>query len=115
MDPRTAATGFLGTGASLAADVALLAYIFLIVPGMVVGFVFARRHKFSPHHKLTMTAITLVNWVIILYLMVVSYSRTVASNIPQGLNQPFFLSPTIHLVLGATAQIIATVLVLRMW
>ena len=115
MDPRTAATGFLGTGASLAADVALLAYIFLIVPGMVVGFVFARRHKFAPHHKLTMTAITLVNWGIILYLMAVSYSRTVASNIPQGLSQPFFLSPTIHLLFGAAAQILATVLVLRMW
>ncbi len=115
MDPRSAATGFLGTGASFAADVALLAYIFLIVPGMIAGFIFARRQKFVPHHKLTMTAITLFNWVIILYLMAVSYSRSVAPNIPQGLNQPFFLSPTIHLLFGLTAQILGTILVLRMW
>ncbi len=115
MDPRAVATGFLGTGASLAADIALLAYIFLIVPGMLVGFRFARRQKFAPHHKLTMTTITLVNWAIILYLMAVSYSRTVAANVPQGLNQPFFLSPTIHLLTGLTAQIIGSILVLRMW
>src|SRR5262245_55844693 len=115
MDPRSPATGFLGTGASLAADVALLAYIFLIVPGMLIGFVFARRGKFAPHHKLTMTTVVLINWIIIFYLMAVSYSRTVAANIPQGLNQPFFLSPTIHLLFGLTAQIIGTILVLRMW
>lgn len=115
MDPRAVATGFLGTGASLAADVALLAYIFLIVPAMLVGFRFARRQMFVPHHKLTMTTITLVNWAIILYLMAVSYSRSVAANIPQGLNQPFFLSPTIHLLTGLTAQIIGSILVLRMW
>src|SRR5215217_9583595 len=115
MDPRTPATGFLGTGASLASDIALLAYIFLIVPGMLMGFRFARRGKYAPHHKLTMTTITLFNWVLIFYLMAFSYSRTVAANVPQGLNQPFFLSPTIHLLTGLTAQIIGTVMVLRMW
>jgi plastocyanin/uncharacterized membrane protein YozB (DUF420 family) len=115
MDPRTAASGFLGTGASLAADVALLGYIFLIAPGMLIGFVFARRRQFVPRHKLTMTIITLVNWVFILYLMAVSYSRRVAPDIPQSLNQPFFLSPTVHLLLGGTAQLLATILVLRMW
>jgi plastocyanin/uncharacterized membrane protein YozB (DUF420 family) len=115
MDPRNAATGFLGTGASLAADVALLAYIFLIVPGMLVGFIFARRQKFAPHHKMTMSLVTLFNWILIIYLMAVSYSKTVAPSIPQALNQPFFLSPSIHLLFGLTAQILGTVLVLRMW
>src|SRR4051794_23807023 len=115
MDPRNPATGFLGTGASLAADIALLAYIFLIVPGMLIGFRFARRQKFAPHHKLTMTTVTIVNWLIIFYLMAFSYSRTVATNVPKGLTQPFFLSPTIHLLTGLTAQIIGTILVLRMW
>lgn len=114
MDPRLS-PGFLGTGASLAADLSLLAYIVLLVPGMLVGFSFARRHLFVPHHKLTMTTITLVNWVIILYLMLTSYRLGVAPNVPAGLNQVGNLIPTIHLITGGIAQIIATVLVIRMW
>lgn len=114
MDPRLQ-PGFLGTGASLMADFTLLAYIFLLVPGMIVGFVFARRKMFEPYHKLTMTTIMLVNWALILFLMVVSYSRAVAPEVPQGLNQAFYLLPTIHLITGGIAQIVATYLVIRMW
>jgi uncharacterized membrane protein YozB (DUF420 family) len=114
MDPRLS-PGFLGTGASLAADLSLLAYIVLFVPGMLVGFSFARRHLFVPHHKLTMTTITLVNWGIILYLMLTSYRLGVAPNVPAGLNQAGNLIPTIHLITGGIAQLIATVLVIRMW
>jgi uncharacterized membrane protein YozB (DUF420 family) len=114
MDPRTA-QGFLGTGASLMADISLLGYIFLLVPAMLVGFSFARRHLFVPHHKATMTTITLVNWGIILYLMMNSYRQGVAPNVPQGLNYAVYLLPTVHLVTGGLAQLIATILVIRMW
>ena len=47
MDPRLQ-PGLLGTGASLLADLTLLAYLLLIVPGMLAGFVFARRKHFEP-------------------------------------------------------------------
>jgi uncharacterized membrane protein YozB (DUF420 family) len=114
MDLRTT-TGFLGTGASLASDLALLGYIFFLIPTMLVGFSFARRHLFVPHHKLTMTTITVINWLIILYLMLNSYRLAVAPKIPQGLNELFYLLPTIHLVTGGLAQILATILVIRMW
>jgi uncharacterized membrane protein YozB (DUF420 family) len=114
MDPRLS-PGFLGTGASLAADLSLLAYIVLLVPGMLVGFSFARRHLFVPHHKLTMTTITLVNWGIILYLMLNSYRLAVAPDVPRNLNQIGALLPSLHLLTGAAAQIIATILVIRMW
>jgi uncharacterized membrane protein YozB (DUF420 family) len=106
--------GFLGTGASLASDISLLAYIFLIVPAMITGFIFARRKLFVPHHKLTMTTITIVNWVIILYLMLASYSGATA--IPDGTpGKPNTILPTIHLIPGALAQIMATILLIRMW
>lgn len=114
MDPRLQ-PGFLGTGASLMSDLTLLAYLLLIVPAMLVGFVFARRKQFRPHHKVTMTAITLVNWALIAYLMAFSYSRGVAPGLPVSLGQASGLLPTVHLLLGGAAQLLASYAVYRMW
>ncbi|MBX3063441.1 MAG: hypothetical protein KF726_10730 [Anaerolineae bacterium] len=111
----TQQAGILGTGAYLASDLALLLYIFMLVPAMLVGFSFARRHLFVPHHKFTMTAITIINWIIIILLMLVTYRNAVAPNVPRELNRLPFLIPVLHGITGGLAQIIATVLVLRMW
>ncbi len=107
--------GFLGTGASMLADLTLIAYILILLPAMLVGFFFARRKWFEPHHKMTMTTITLVNWVLIIALMIGSYSQGVLPNLANNLSNPVFLLPTLHLITGALAQIIATYLVIRMW
>jgi uncharacterized membrane protein YozB (DUF420 family) len=93
----------------------LLAYIFVLMPGMLLGFYFARRKMFQPYHKLTMTTVTIVNWVLILWLMVVSYAQGVLPNLPSRLVEPTFLLPTIHLITGAIAQFTATYLVILMW
>jgi hypothetical protein len=104
-------SGFLGTGASQLSDLSLLAYIFILIPLMLVGFFFARRKMFEPYHKLTMTLITVTNWLLIIFLMAVHYSRT-ATYTP---NEPHLILPTIHLVFGGLAQLLATYLVIRMW
>ncbi len=109
------AQGFLGTNASFTSDLTLMAYIFLLVPGMLIGFFFARRKWFEPHHKLTMTSIALLNWVLIIFVMIVSFTRSVAPEIPQGLSQPAYLLPALHALTGITAQILATYIVIRMW
>jgi uncharacterized membrane protein YozB (DUF420 family) len=103
--------GILGTGASLASDLSLLAYVLLIVPVMLIGFFFARRKMFEPHHKMVMTTITLVNWFIIFFLMAVRYSQA-ARSAPADAS---LILPTIHLAFGGTAQLLATYLVIRMW
>jgi uncharacterized membrane protein YozB (DUF420 family) len=90
-----------------------VAYILLLVPGMLIGFVFARRQMFAPHHKGFMTAVTLLNWAIILYLMAVSYSAAVEFSKTGGTSN--IVLPTIHLITGLAAQIIATVSLIRMW
>src|SRR5258708_5761777 len=110
-DPR-ATNGFLRTGASLASDVSLLAYILILVPLMVIGFTYARRQRFGSH-KLVMTTVTVLVWIIILYLMAVSYSGAVpfySKTAPAKL-----ILATIHLFTGLIAQLIATVSVIRMW
>lgn len=114
MDPRLQ-SGFLGTGASLMSDLSLLAYVILLVPAMLVGFVFARRRMHRPHHQYTMILITLVNWLLILFLMAVSYARGVVPGIPANLGQPAIFLPTLHLIFGAVAQLLATYTLYRMW
>jgi uncharacterized membrane protein YozB (DUF420 family) len=106
--------GFLGSGATLGADVTLLANVILLVPLMVIGYRYARGEKFSSH-KIIMTSVTLLNWALIGLVMGVSMKEQVLSGIPDLLGRPFFLSPTIHALVGGSGQVLATYLVLRMW
>ncbi len=96
-------------------DLVLLAYLILLVPLMLVGFGFARRKLFVPHHKLTMTTITIVNWILIITVMFVTYDKAVAPNVPQDLKYSAIFIPTLHGLFGITAQLLATYLVIRMW
>ena len=107
--------GILGTNASLSADLTLLAYVLVLAPGMLLGFFFARRKMFVPHHKLVMTTIVIVNWVLILLLMAVSYRNFVAPALAEGKTDLVYLLPAAHLITGAVAQLLATYLVILMW
>lgn len=106
--------GFLGTGASLLADLTLLLYILLLVPGMLAGWWFARRNQHRPQHRNVMIGITLVNWVLIVTLMIVAYRFDVAPNFPEQPGAPRYLLPVLHAVLGVPAQLLATYVVIGM-
>ncbi len=112
---REYGSGFLGTGASMAADLTLLAYVLILAPLMIIGYLFARGQKFDPHHKLVMTTVTLANWVLILLVMAVSYSQAVAPAVPDGLSEQSVWLPVLHLITGGIAQVLATYLLIRMW
>jgi uncharacterized membrane protein YozB (DUF420 family) len=107
--------GFLGNGASLLADITVIAYLVLIIPAMIAGLVFARRKMHRPHHKWTMTTIAIVNWIVIVFLMLVAYRFDVAPNITTQPDNTRYLLPTIHALFGLPAQLLATFLVLRMF
>jgi predicted lipoprotein with Yx(FWY)xxD motif/uncharacterized membrane protein YozB (DUF420 family) len=106
--------GFLGNGASLLADVTLLAYILLLLPGMVAGFYFARAGKHRPDHRNVMIGITAINWVFILWVMVAALTFDVTANVAQQPGNARYLFPAIHGALGLTAQLLATYTVYRM-
>lgn len=106
--------GFLGTGAGLLADLTLLAYLLLLIPGMIAGLVFARRGQHRPHHKTAMIVITAINWVLIIFLMIAVYRTDVAANFPAQPGVPRYLMPTIHALFGLPAQLLATFIVVRM-
>lgn len=114
MDALRESTGFLGTGASLLADVTLVAYLLLIVPAMIGGYVTARRKKHRPHHQWLMIIVTVLNWFLILFLMLTTYRLDVAQNFLAQPGSPRYLVPTVHALLGIPAQILATFLVVRM-
>jgi len=93
----------------------LFAYIFAMFPSMLLGFHFARTRRFSPQHKLVMTGVTLMSWVFIFGLMLGSYSAGVLPGLPASLGDVRVLLPTLHLLTGAVAQLLATYLVVLMW
>lgn len=115
MNPYLEPPGFLGTRASLLADITLVAYLLLIIPLMIVGFVFARRGQHRPHHKWAMTLVTLINWVLIIFLMFAAYRFDVAPNFPQQPDNTRYLLPVVHGFLGIPAQLLATFIVIRMF
>jgi len=112
MDLRSA-PGFLGSNASLLADITLVVFILLVIL-MLIGFNFARRKMFVPYHKFTMTTIVIIIWIFIAFNMWVTYS-SFAADVPAHLGELPFLLPTIHLIVGGIAQILATILLIRMW
>jgi uncharacterized membrane protein YozB (DUF420 family) len=114
MNPFLEPPGFLGTGASLLADITLLAYILLIVPAILAGFFLARAGKHRPAHKWVMIIITLVNWVLIIFLMFAAYVTDVGPNLGSQFANPRYLFPAVHGLLGALAQLLATYIVVRM-
>lgn len=107
--------GFLGTDAGFRSDLTLLVYIFGLMPGMLLGWYFARRKLFVPQHKYTMTLIVIANWFLIGWLMLTSYQLGVLAS-PDAIGSDIrLLLPTIHLITGAISQLLATYLVLLMW
>src|SRR5215510_12827307 len=96
----------------------LIFYLVIMLPAMLIGFFFARRKMFVPNHKFMMTAIVIVNWLVIIFWLLPQYGGIFAvskDDLSGNLRQPSFLIPSIHLVLGGSAQILGTILVLRMW
>ncbi len=106
--------GFLGTGASLLADLTLVAYVLLLLPGMIIGVVFARRGMHRPQHKWLMVSITLVNWLLIIFLMVAAFMTDVAPNMGAQPANPRYALPSVHALFGLPAQLLATYVVFRM-
>jgi uncharacterized membrane protein YozB (DUF420 family) len=105
--------GILGTSASLMADLTILAYLLLLIPMMLAGFVFARNKQFVPHHQVVMTTIIIANWGLIAFIMANSLRGTLDAEVSDTTAYRFL--PLLHAAFGVSAQILGTYLVVRMW
>jgi len=94
--------GFLGTGASLAADSALLLEIAMGV-GLLIGGWLARKGHYRQHAR-CQAGILLINLVVIGLVMLPAFRGQVIPRIPSKLDRSYYALATAHATLGAMAE-----------
>ena len=104
--------GFLGTRASLFADINLIAEIILLL-GLVVGYGFARQGNI-PAHQYNQTTWVLFNIILVIFIMGGAFTRQVIPGIPANLAQAYTLVSFIHGVLGLITILCGIYILLRM-
>ncbi len=105
-------TGLFGTRASLFADINLIAELLLLF-GLTAGYGLARGNKIAAH-QYNQTIWVLLNIVLVMFIMVVSFFRSVVPGIPAGLLKAYYFTSTVHSLLGGLTILCGVYLLLRM-
>lgn len=103
-------SGFLGTGATLRADVNLVVQLLMGLT-LLVGMLLARGKRFRAH-KLCQSSVMLLNLVMIAAVMSPSFHHQVQPQLPSGLRDSYYLVATLHAGLGTVAQLLGLYIVL---
>ncbi len=103
-------TGFLGTRATLVADINLILQVVVLIV-LSAGAFQARRRNFDSH-RLLMTAAVIANAALIIAIMNPSFFRI----LPFGLRSPGARRPTVmwpHVLVGTLAELMGVYIVIR--
>jgi uncharacterized membrane protein YozB (DUF420 family) len=100
----------LGGGAPVLADAVLVVELAFGL-ALLVGVLLIRRGQVRLHAYLQ-TSLVLVNLPIVLSWMVPSYLRNVLPGLPASLGEPFYLVPTLMLVVGSVAESLGVYVIL---
>ncbi|HEU5103555.1 MAG TPA: DUF420 domain-containing protein [Roseiflexaceae bacterium] len=103
--------GFLGTNASVLADISLLLGI-LVALTLTVGMLLAVMKRYTAHRWVQTAAVTL-NIIQVLTIMVGSFFKSAAPGIPQKLNETYYLAAAIHGLLGVVTLVFGSFVMLR--
>ena len=98
-----AVTQFFGSAAPPAAN-AVLAVEVIMGLALMGGTMLARRKRFKSHAWCQSTVV-LLNLLVIGSFMVPSFHRAVEPGIPSHLGRSYYLLPTVHGILGLTAEL----------
>ncbi len=101
--------GFLGTGATLNADLNLLVQLTMGV-ALLVGMFLARRNRFTAH-GICQATVMLLNLAMIGLIMWPSF-RGVIPQLPAGLGERYYAVATAHAALGIVAELLGLYIVL---
>jgi uncharacterized membrane protein YozB (DUF420 family) len=106
--------GFLGTGATFAADLNLVVQ-FVMGAALTAGVLLAKR-KWYRAHGICQTTVLLLNLLMIGLVMWPTFRQQVKPTLPKVLHKWYFAAPTIHAVLGMTAELLGLyIVVVGLW
>lgn len=103
--------GFLGTNASVLADVSLVLGI-LVALTLTTGMILAILKRYGAHRWVQTTAVA-INVLQVLTIMVGSFFKSAAPGIPQRLNETYYRAALIHGLVGLAALLFGTFVALR--
>ncbi len=104
-------SGFLGTGATLAADGNLIIQLLMGV-ALLAGMVLARR-KYYRAHAVCQGSVMVLNLLMIASIMLPPFWREVVPGLPGRLGNSYYFVPTLHAALGGIAQLLGLYILLR--
>jgi uncharacterized membrane protein YozB (DUF420 family) len=102
--------GFLGTGATFAADLNLV--VQLVMGAALTAGVFLAKRKYYRAHGICQTTVLLLNLLMIGLVMWPTFRQQVKPTLPKVLHKWYFAAPTIHAVLGAAAELLGLYIVI---
>lgn len=103
--------GFLGTNASLLADLSLLLSV-VVALTLTLGVVMAVRKRYTVHRWIQTTAVSL-NILLVLLVMIGSFFKSAAPGIPEKLSEPYYYVAVIHGLLGIVVFVFGSFVMLR--
>jgi uncharacterized membrane protein YozB (DUF420 family) len=101
--------GFLGTDATFAADLNLVVQ-FVMGAALTAGALLAKRKCYKAH-GICQTTVLLLNLLMIGLVMWPTFRQQVKPTLPKVLHKWYFAAPTIHAVLGMTAELLGLYIV----
>jgi len=102
--------GFLGTGATFAADLNLVVQ-FMMGVALAIGAVLAKQKRYKAH-GICQATVLLLNLLMIGLVMWPSFREQVKPALSKALHRWYYEAATIHAVLGITAELLGLYIVL---
>ena len=103
-------SGFLGTGASFAADLNLALQLSMAA-ALGVGMALARRKHYRAH-AVCQSTVVLLNLVLIARVMLPSFRDGVLPGLPAGIGKLYYSVATLHAAAGGVAQLLGIYIII---
>jgi len=108
--PFSQMKGFLGTGATFAADLNLVVQLIMGI-ALLVGGLLAKQKRYAGH-GICQTSVLLLNLWMIALVMWPSFHQQVGSALPRVFHKRYFTVATIHAALGVAAELLGLYIVM---
>lgn len=102
-------SGFLGTGATFAADINFVVQL-AMGGALIVGVILAKRKRYRAHGACQTTVLLLNLWMIAL-TMWPSFRGQVIPRIPRALERGYYAIATVHMLLGTCVELLGIYIV----